>query len=361
MKKHNESNERVKRDYFAYLKEARSHSDQTIDSVAMAISRFETHTKFRDFKSFHQEQAIAFKRNLAEQLSQRGEGKLSKSTVRATLAALRNFFIWLAGRPGFRSRLTYADADYFNASDRDTRIALATRPRPVPSLEQVIHVLAVMPDQSILERRDRALIAFILLTGCRVRAAVSLKMKHVDLALGRVFQDAREVHTKRGKSITTYFFPVGELPLRIVTEWIAELQTAHLWGPDDPLFPRTRVEQDHDAAFRATGIERRHWRNADPVRRIFRAAFTTAGLAYYRPHNFRHTLARLGLRLCRTPEQIKAWSQNHGHDQVLTTLISYSRIEEHRQGEIIQDLARAPASDADERQRLEQIRRLASP
>ena len=111
MKKHNESNERLKREYFAYLKEARSHSEQTIDAVAMAIARFETHTKFRDFKAFHQEQAIAFKRNLAEQLSQRSGGKLSKSTVRSTLTALRNFFVWLAGRPGFRSRLTYSGAD----------------------------------------------------------------------------------------------------------------------------------------------------------------------------------------------------------------------------------------------------------
>ena len=156
MKKHNESNERLKREYFAYLKEARSHSEQTIDAVALAISRFETHTKFRDFKSFHQEQAIAFKRNLAEQLSQRGKVKLSKSTVRSTLAALRSFFIWLAGRPGFRSRLTYSDADFFNPSDRDTRIALAVRPRPVPSLEQVGHVLASMPDQSIIEQIGRA-------------------------------------------------------------------------------------------------------------------------------------------------------------------------------------------------------------
>ena len=121
MKKHNETNERLKREYFGYLKEAKSLGEQSIDAVAFALARFETYTKFRDFGKFHQEQAIAFKRHLAEQVNQRGVGKLSKSTVRSTLAALWSFFFWLAGRPGFRSRLTYADVDYFNVSDRDTQ------------------------------------------------------------------------------------------------------------------------------------------------------------------------------------------------------------------------------------------------
>ncbi len=37
-----------------------------------------------------------------------------------------------------------------------------------------------------------------------------MKLKHVDLAGGSVYQDAREVKTKFSKTFTTYFFPVGE-------------------------------------------------------------------------------------------------------------------------------------------------------
>jgi hypothetical protein len=48
---------------------------------------------------------------------------LSKATQQRTLAVLKNFFHWLAGQPGFRSRLTYADADYFSLSEKDLRIA----------------------------------------------------------------------------------------------------------------------------------------------------------------------------------------------------------------------------------------------
>jgi len=35
-----------------------------------------------------------------------------------------------------------------------------------------------------------------------------------------------------------------------------------------------------------------------------------ASLPYFNPHSFRKTLAQLGEKVCRTPEQFKAWSQN---------------------------------------------------
>lgn len=67
MKKHNATNERIKRKYFAYLKEAKRHGEPTVDATAKALNRFEGYTRYRDFKAFHVEQAIAFKKHLAEQ------------------------------------------------------------------------------------------------------------------------------------------------------------------------------------------------------------------------------------------------------------------------------------------------------
>jgi hypothetical protein len=67
MKKHNPTNERIKRKYFAFLKEAKRHSEPTVDATAKALNRFEVYTRYKDFKAFHFAQAIAFKRNLAEQ------------------------------------------------------------------------------------------------------------------------------------------------------------------------------------------------------------------------------------------------------------------------------------------------------
>ena len=36
-----------------------------------------------------------------------------------------------------------------------------------------------------------------------------------------------------------------------------------------------------------------------------------------------------------TPEEMKAWSQNLGHNDVLTTFTSYGSVPAHRQGELI--------------------------
>jgi hypothetical protein len=49
------------------LKEAKRHSEPTVDAAAKALSRFEEYTRCRDFKAFHYEQAVAFKRHLTEE------------------------------------------------------------------------------------------------------------------------------------------------------------------------------------------------------------------------------------------------------------------------------------------------------
>lgn len=46
-----------------------------------------------------------------------------------------------------------------------------------------------MPAKTDLERRDRALIAFALLSGARDNAIASLSLRHVDVARRRVYQD----------------------------------------------------------------------------------------------------------------------------------------------------------------------------
>ena len=338
MKKHNAENERIKRRYFCYLKEANRYSEPTVDAVAKALARFETDTKFRDFKKFHSEQAIAFKRRLSEQTNQQSGKKLSKATVNSTLAHLKRFFHWLAGQPGYRSRLQYSDANYFNLSEKDVRVATTKREQSGPTLEQVKHVISMMSVGSSIEQRNRALIAFTLLTGARDSAIASMKLKHADIDNGCVIQDAREVRTKFSKTFTTFFFPVGDDIREIVSEWAAFLRSQLLWGDDDPLFPATRVATGVSRRFEAIGLERVHWKSAARIRAIFREAFASAGLPYFNPHSFRNTLVRLGQSICQTPEEFKAWSQNLGHEKVLTTFLSYGEVENNRQGEIIRAL-----------------------
>jgi integrase len=337
--KYNPGNERIKRQYFTYLKEARSHEEATVDAAAKALSRWEEYTKYRDFRTFHVEQAVAFKRQLAERLGVRSGQKLSKATLHVTLTQLKRFFQWLASKPGYKSKVLYGDADYFNLSANETRVATAARVPKWPTMEQIKHVIRAMPTGTDIERRNRALVAFTILTGARDRAIASMKLKHVDLITKCVYQDAREVRTKFRKTFTTFFFPVGEEIAEVVANWITYLIQQKLWGNDDPLFPATQVAPGKSQQFEASGLKRSHWNNSSPIRTIFRESFINAGLPYFNPHSFRNTLVRLGQSVCKTPEEFKAWSQNLGHEKVLTTFLNYGEIENHRQGEIIRELA----------------------
>lgn len=344
--KHCPANERVKRRYFIRLREVKGQGSTTVDTVAAALSRFEQHTGYRDFKKFHVEQVRSFKKHLTSEArgQKSGEG-LSSATIASTLRSLRAFFMWLADQPGYRSAIRYSDAEYFTPPGQDERIASGRIERPGPELEDVINVLKAMPVDTPTALRDRALIALIILTGARDRAVTTLKLKHLDLAGGRLLQDAREVRTKRDKTFATTFFPVGDEPLAMVTGWKQYLEEQG-FRADDPLFPATAVTLDGNQQFAASGLSRNHWNTTAPVREVFKDAFAKVGLPYHNPHSLRKTLVRLGEKLCQTAEEFKAWSQNLGHSAVLTTFSAYGKVAQTRQADIIKNLGKSPPTSA---------------
>ncbi|MEP7241399.1 MAG: tyrosine-type recombinase/integrase [Devosia sp.] len=344
--KTNAKNERLKRRYFEYLREHGQLDAQSVDAEAKALSRYEVHSGWRDFGRYRTELAISFKHDLAEQTNSRTGGKLSKATVYATLTALRKFFTWLADQPGYRGRITKTAADYFRTSLKDRTAAKAIGPERVPTLDQVHTVIASMPAETAVELRDRALIAITIVTGARDDAIASLRLKHVNLVEGSVFQDGRVVRTKFAKGIDTTFFPVHGQAEAIVREWIAYLVEVHGFGPEDPLFPPTKMAIGEDGNFTRSGFSRTCWANADPIRSVFKRAFLSVGLPYFNPHSFRKTLTRLGMELPLSDAARKAWSQNLGHDDVMVTLRSYGELPRHQQHQLIKAAAHAREDDA---------------
>jgi site-specific recombinase XerD len=346
MTKTNAANERIKRAYFTFLRDAQGRDESTIDGVAKSLARFEQATGARDFGRFHREQAVNFKRKLSETANARTGERLSKATILATLRDLRTFFEWLSREPGFRKRIAYSDADYFNLPDKAIAVARAKREPKAPMLDQVRHVIAIMPTATPVERRNRALIAFTVVTTARVGALASFRLGHVDIEGGYVEQDARTVRTKGAKSFRTIFMPFDGAAVAIVADWVTELRRDHLFGPDDPLFPATAMGLDDNGMFVPTGLLRQGWSSTGPVRDVFRSAFALAGLPYYNPHSFRSMIIRHAMTLDLTPEEMKALSQNLGHSDVLTTFTSYGTVPMLRQAALIA----AMGSDRDDPQ-----------
>ena len=338
MLKHNPNNERIKHKYFTFLKDAKRVSEHTIDAVAKALVRFEEYTKFKDFKTFRHEQASGFKKHLTSQKAAGKETQLSKSTLHSTFAHLKSFFQWLAREQGYKSRIQYSDAEYFNTSNKDLKVATARRIKKIPTLEQIKHVIDVMPTGTEVELRNQALIAFTLLTGARDSAIASAKLKHINLDNESFDQDARDVKTKFSKTFTTFFFPVDMEIKQIVIDWVKYLREKKLYGNEAPLFPMNKIGLNAERKFACIGLKAEHWSTASPIREIFKNAFKSAGLHYFNPHSFRDTLVHLGQTRCKSPEEFKAWSQNLGHENVLTTFISYGQVAVSRQEEILKKI-----------------------
>ncbi|WP_297781703.1 site-specific integrase [uncultured Roseovarius sp.] len=337
-RKFNEENERVKRRYLEFLREAKRSDMATVDKAADAILRFERSIKYKPFKRFRIEQAVKFKLELSNCKNARTGTPLSKATVDGTLRMVKAFILWLAGQPGYKSRISYADAEYFNLNAKDARIAHTTRDAVFPTLEQCRHAFAQMPSATPLERRDKALFAFLMLTGARDGAVASMRLKHVDLVECCVYQDARDVKTKFAKSFTTWFFPVDDAYLHAFRDWVTYLRQEELFGPNDALFPKPMMGLK-DGSFAALGLSRDTYSNAGKLRAVIKDAFTNSGLPAFGPHSFRKTLGLLANTQCKTPEQFKAWSMNLGHENIATTLSAYCPVSQSRQGELIRGMA----------------------
>lgn len=342
----NAKNERIKKEYFIYLKEAKKHSDSTIDNIRKAILRWEEFAKYKDF-GLSKQAAISFKKHLAGTKAHASGDTLSLSTLNSTINILKEFFKWLAYQNGYKKKINIFHTEYLSLSENETRAAKSTGFKPYPTLEQIRKVIFAMPYDTDVEKRNRALIAFTLLTAARDGAISSLKLKHIDLEHSLVKQDPNEVKTKFRKRIDTFFFPVDDDIKQIFIDWIKYLKEEKLYGNDDPVFPRTKLVQGDNSNFVAGGLEPINWNSASQIREIFKTAFETAGLQYYNPHSFRKTIVTLGEQLCQTPEEFKAWSQNLGHESPITTFTSYGYVPVNRQGDIIKGIGKTSASKED--------------
>ena len=338
MRNFNAENERVKRRYIEYLKEAKGQDQKSLDKAIAALVKFEESTKYKPFKKFHIEQARAFKNVLVVAKNSSTGKPLSLTTIDATLRLVKSFFHWLASQQGYKKVVTYADAEYFNNNAKDARAAHTQRNIPFPSLKAAFHAFQAMPEHNELQQREKAIFAFLMLTCARVSAVATLKLKHINLIDGSVFQDGREVATKNKKIFTTYFYPVDRAYLDYFTSWVTFLREDKLFGPEDPLFPKPQRELINGKfVFKEVSLE--PYSNGTKINETIRQAFANVQLQEYTPHSLRKTLGLLMSDMQLPIETQKAWSQNMGHENFATTVSSYLPVCEQRQAELIRGLS----------------------
>lgn len=330
-------NERIKRQYLEWLRDAGGKDEKTLDQVAASLRDLEVALGVKPFKAFHRDWGRRYKAHLEKCRNARTGHPLSLATRDSRLGQVKAFFKWLAYKPGYKSRVSISDVEYFNNNAKDARAAHAQRPPQFPTPEQCGHAFRLMPNDTLLQRRDKAIFALLMLTGARDSALASLRLQNIDLVERYIFQDGRYIDTKNSKTIETWFYPVGEMYEQSLRSWVKELLEVHLFGPGDALFPKPEKRLEN-GRFVYDHLSREPYTNGQKINAIIRGAFRRAGLTEFTPHSFRKTLAVMGDRRCPTREAFKAWSQNMGHEHALTTVNSYIPVGRERQRELIRGL-----------------------
>jgi integrase len=233
------------------------------------------------------------------------------STLRKIIRTTKRFLLWL--------KMTYV-RDF-----RDlpmTWIDALRPPRGIEpphdhqfiNVEDVQRLIAIEINEGDLAlRRDQAAAAMLFLSGMRAGAFGTLPIRAVDLP-GRTIRQwpSLKVHTKKGKSATTYLLDIPEL-LTMVERWDtfirAQLPPTAMWYT-----PIAHQWGEQSLSAEAPGAHR----NIAIAKRL-RLLFEQAGVPYQSPHKFRHGHAVYALQHAKTMADYKAVSMNLMHEDIRVT------------------------------------------
>lgn len=322
--------------YQQHMKEALGLNDKTIDARMRHVIQFTETLDGKPLRKISRDDIACFKTRLIEADTDASTpvNEKAAATIVQTCQNLKAFMDWLGRQSGYRSM----DRDLPNYCRPSRRLVAQSKVKTskhIPTADEIRRLLAKMPVDTSQQRRDRAIVAFLFLTGVRDAALISLRLKHVDLENRLIFQDAKEVRTKFSKTMTTFWFPVGEDVGQIVTDWVNERRITAS-SENKPVFPRS------PRAIPVAGGESQFWQTAAPVRHILKQVTAKAGQTYFVPHAVRSTLALMIDEIATTFEERKALSQNLGHEHMRTTEEHYGQLNDGRRRELIEAMRLRP-------------------
>lgn len=195
-------------------------------------------------------------------------------------------------------------------------------------LEDVQKVVRLKPS-SLVEKRDIAAFAFMMLSGMRIGAFVTLPLDCVDVARRRVEQlPAKGVQTKNSKAAITFLLPIPDL-LEKVAEWDTYMRTLK-GGAFNWYVPFTSYGVPKPGLLLGTYSGR----VASFVKGL-KILCSKAGVDYKSPHKIRHGFGVYGVKKSKDIKELKAISQNLMHANLGITDGIYGKLAEDDLSEII--------------------------
>lgn len=329
----NPVNEKLVRDWILF---AGKYDDKTKLAHLADIRRFEAFIGYKSLSETTTLDAGGYREKLTQ--GQRGaedHAPLSASTIRHTASCLAGFFTWLVKH--VRQPNLEAVPSYFALRKALHQDLPQSEDRKYVSIETAEKALGLLPQETLLDRRNRAIFAFSYLAALRENALITLRLRHVDVDRKVIWHDGKELRAKNGKSFEIRWFNRTDAFAKVAMAWVAELQNLGARS-EDALFPSSTQLSAIPPAAVLSLRTRSAWEpmaTASAVDAVFKRASAMIGTKIT-PHSARHTIAALGDQICRTQAQRKAWSLNMGHNSTATTFGHYGRMTNTAKNEVLE-------------------------
>ena len=195
IRKYNPKNVRLIKKFISYLDTNLGLNPATITGAKRALKEYQTFTRYADFDTFSTSQVKGFKENILSK-------GLSKTTLLHYMNDLKRFFEWLSQEQGFKSKIDMRDIQSLRLNNQETRMIKSQSDLDYAKFSDCQAVIRNMPSDTLIQRRDRAIMALMFMTACRDSALSSLHIKHFDKANDLIIQDPKDVKTKNAKTDT---------------------------------------------------------------------------------------------------------------------------------------------------------------
>ena len=311
----NPVNEEIKQNYRFYLKHQRDFklNNDSIKDKMSKIDKYDEFFNYADFMSFDTNKGVKYYDYLIERFEQ---NQIEMTTVLSYLMTIKEFLYWYFINHKCKARKKLLESLVtLEPKDEHRRLAQRLEYVEYPTHEEFEQIIS-FPEETILDKRDKAILTFLYLSGARVGAVATATIKSFDEKRRIFFQDPLEgIKTKRSKHIISILLKFDKKYYECIRSWINFLKVECGFRGIDPLFP---VVKD---------VVKKNFMNGEgDYRKMIAKRCRDVSLPEYHPHAFRHAHIYKALSYVRNGWQFRALSQNVGHESMMTILEKYAKM-----------------------------------
>lgn len=331
----NPENEDLKEKYEKYLKNFRTIKlvDDSVKNKLTSINKFDEFCNYTNFSDFNADKGIAFYESLKNE-------DIELSTVFKHLNNVQEFLKWYFTNSKIKNhKHLIASLSVFEPTEEDKRLAKRLTYVEYPTLAEFEKIID-FEETSITDKRDKAILAFLYISCARINAVATATLNLIDLKKMIFKQDPLEgVKTKRQKHIITKLMPFDEKYFDILKNWVEYLKQEQSFKDNDPLFPKIKTYN------KVEKIETKFMDGEGEYNKMLEKRCINAGCQKYNPHAFRHFGIHEALKKVRTGTQLKALSQNVGHEDITTILEQYAKMKPEIYMSVVDNMIRVKANN----------------